>query len=149
MVVPPGPVAVKVYVVVVVGLTEVVVLGPKVPTPLLIETLVTFVVVQVSVDEFPLMIDAGLAVKLLIVGAGSVTVTVTVAVVVPPGPVAVKVYVVVVFGVTEVEPLGPKVPTPLLIETLVTFVVVQVNVDEFPLMIAAGEAVKLLIVGDG
>ena len=140
--------AVKVYVVVVFGETEVEVLGPKVPTPLSIVTLVTFVVDQVSVDEFPLMIDVGEAVKLLIVGDGWVTVTVTVAVVVPPGPVAVKVYVVVVFGVTEVEPLGPKVPTPLSIVTLVVFVVDQVSVDEFPMMIAVGEAVKLLIVGN-
>ena len=68
---------------------------------------------------------------------------------VPPGPVAVKAYVVVVVGLTGVEPLGPKVPTPLLIVTLVTFVVDQVSVDEFPLMIDVGEAVKLLIVGDG
>ena len=57
-------------------------------------------------------------------------------------------YVVVVVGLTEVEPLGPKVPTPLLIETLVTFVVDQVSVDEFPAMIVVGEAVKLLIVGN-
>ena len=61
---------------------------------------------------------------------------------------AVKVYVVVVVGVTGVEPLGSKVPTPLLIETLVVFVVDQVSVDEFPLMIDVGEAVNAVTTGN-
>ena len=61
---------------------------------------------------------------------------------------AVKVYVVVVFGVTGVEPLGPKVPTPLSIVTLVTFVVDQDSVDEFPIMISAGVAVNAVTTGN-
>lgn len=57
----------------------------------MITTCVAFEVVTVRVDEFPGVIDAGLAV-IVTVGAGfAVTVTVAVFVAVPPTPVAVAV----------------------------------------------------------
>jgi len=65
-------------------------LAACVPTPLSIDTEVTFVVVHESVEELPTLIVDGVAVKLLIEGGG-LTVTVVVAVAVPPAPVAVSV----------------------------------------------------------
>ena len=79
------------------------------------------------------------------VGAGCVTVTVAVFVVVPPGPFAVSVYVVVDVGLTPTDPLSAWLPTPLSIETVVAFVVVQVSVDDWPLMIDVGDAEKVAV----
>jgi hypothetical protein len=90
VIVPPGPLAVSVYVVVVVGLTLAVPDTGLLPTPLSIEIVVALVEDQVSVDDWPALIDVGDAEKVA-VGAGCVTVTVAVFVVVPPGPVAVSV----------------------------------------------------------
>lgn len=63
------------------------------PRPLSILTLVAFVVVHVSVEDCPAVIDVGDAVKVAVgaVGGAAVTVTVTCLVVVPPAPVAVSV----------------------------------------------------------
>lgn len=83
------PVAVKVYSVVLVGLTTVVPDAETIPIPWLIETVVAFVVAQVKVEVFPAMIVAGEA-ESVAVGAPACTVTVAVAVTVPL-PVAVKV----------------------------------------------------------
>jgi hypothetical protein len=47
------------------------------------------VAVTVKVDEFPAVIEVGLAVRLTVGAAGGVTVTVVVAEFVPPVPVAV------------------------------------------------------------
>ncbi len=90
--VPPGPVAVSVYVVVAVGVTETEPLVGCVPMLLSIETEVALFVDQVSVELWPEVIDVGFAVKLM-VGADvpELTVTVAVAVAEPPGPVAVSV----------------------------------------------------------
>src|SRR3954468_5800209 len=86
--VPPGPIAVSVYVVVTVGCTEVEPESGCEPTPLSMVTVVAFVVVQTS-DEFcPEAIVPGVA-ENEIVGAGVFTVTVAVVVMVPPGPVTV------------------------------------------------------------
>src|SRR5437764_102443 len=76
------------------------------PMPLSIETEVAFVVVHVRVDDWPLVIEVGLAVK---VAVGAVVVTVTVAcfaVVAPPLAVATSVYVVVCVGATFIEPFS-------------------------------------------
>ena len=96
--VPPDPVAVAVYVVVEVGLADIVPplapvvrLLPLVPVTL---TVVAFVAVTVKTVELPLVIVVGLA---LIVTVGApdaslvVTVIVTLAALVPPAPVAVAV----------------------------------------------------------
>jgi hypothetical protein len=104
VIVPPGPVTVSVYVVVEAGLTEALPDAGLLPTPLSMEIDVAFVVDQVSVDDWPALIDVGAAEKDA-VGAGCVTVTVAVFVVVPPGPVAVRVYVVVEAGLTPTDPL--------------------------------------------
>ena len=95
VVVPPAPVAVAVYVVVVVGLTDCVPpLDPKVyllPSVPLIVTCVAPVAVTVKTEEFPDVMDAGLA-EMVTVGSGiGVTVTVAVAEILPPAPVAVAV----------------------------------------------------------
>ena len=93
--VPPGPVAVRVYVVVCGGVTLSVLLAGRLPpAPGVTVTLLAFVVLQLNVVVSPATSCAGVAIKLLIVGVvveGGVTVTVVEAVVVPPGPVAVSV----------------------------------------------------------
>ena len=85
---PPAPVAVKIYVVVWVGATNVDPLSATLLAPR--EALVAFFVVHVSVTDCPTAIVVVLAFKLA-TGAGCTTVTVTDAVEVPPGPVAVNV----------------------------------------------------------
>jgi len=62
--------------VVVVGLTPTEPDVGLLPTPLSIETVVALVVVQVSVDDWPELIDVGAA-ENVAVGAGCPTVTVT------------------------------------------------------------------------
>src|SRR5947209_1599277 len=74
--VPPGPVAVSVYVVVAAGLTPIDPLTGWLPTPLSIDTVVALLLVQVSVDDWPALIDVGAA-ENVAVGAG-VLATVTV-----------------------------------------------------------------------
>jgi hypothetical protein len=86
--------------------------------------------VQVSVDDPPDWMLAGLAERLTV--GSSVTVTVAVASAVPPGPVTVMVYVVVVSGVTEREPFTGTVPMPLSRLAEVAPVDVQVRVDTPP-----------------
>jgi hypothetical protein len=90
VIVPPGPVAVSVYVVVPDGLTPTEPDVGLLPTPLSIEIVVAFVEVQVSVEVWPRVIVGGAA-ENVAVGAGALTLTVAVFVVVPPGPVAVSV----------------------------------------------------------
>jgi len=77
--------------VVVVGLTTTEVLPVTSPTPLLIVIDVEPVTVQLSVLDWPLVIERGDAVKLVITGFGAVTVTVTVCVTDPDALLAVKV----------------------------------------------------------
>ena len=92
--VPPGPVAVIVYVVSDIGVTdfEPPATGVTAPILLSIDAPVAFVVVQVSVEEPPFVTECGFAVSVQ-VGAGVVTVTVIVALqwTVPPLPIAVPV----------------------------------------------------------
>ena len=92
MAVPPGPVAVSVYVVVVVGLTELLPLAARLAPPL-IDTLSASVVVQLKVDNPPAATVVGEAIKVSTVGnpgGAGLTVTVTLEVAVPPVPVAVR-----------------------------------------------------------
>lgn len=136
VVVPPGPVAVSVYVVVEAGLTLVFPETGLLPTPLSMETVVAFVVDHVSVDDWPAMIDVGDAEKVA-VGAG---VEFTVTVVCADGGTefavvnALSVYVVVDAGVTGADPFAGFEPTPLSMLTLVTEPppVVQDSVDDDP-----------------
>ena len=79
-------------------------------------------------------------------GGGIVTVTVAWAVTVPLGPDAVNVYVVVLEGDTVLEPDVETPPIPGLIEALVTPLLDQNNVEEFPNIIDEGLA---LIEADG
>lgn len=53
----------------------------------------------------------------------------------------------VVVGLTVVEPDAATVPIPLSIETLVAFVVLHVNVAEFPAVIVVGAAVNFAVGG--
>src|SRR5689334_8122393 len=106
-----------------------------------------FAVAHVSVEVPPAAICAGDAEKLTCGAAGALTVTVAVAVFVPPAPLAVRVYVVVAAGITIAEPLSACAPTPLSIETLVAFVVVQVSVDDSPAVIDVGLALNEIVGG--
>lgn len=113
------------------------------PTPLLIEAEVALLAVQVNVEDPPAETVAGLAVNVPD-GAGPI-VTVAVDVVVPAAFVSVSVYVVVVVGDTVTDPpdTGVTDPTPLLIEALVAFELVQVSVAELPDAIVPGLALRL------
>ena len=89
---PPPFVAVRVYVVVVAGLTDVLVVPVTTPTPWSIESVVAPVTLQESVELAPGAIEVGDAVKDAITGTGTaVTVTVAVAVELPEEFVAVRV----------------------------------------------------------
>jgi hypothetical protein len=89
---PPPFVAVSVYVVVAVGLTDVLVVPVTGPTPWSIESVVAPVTLQESVELAPGAIDAGDAVNDAITGTGTaVTVTVAVAVELPEEFMAVRV----------------------------------------------------------
>ncbi len=116
---PPGPVAVKVYVLVVPGTTvlEPLEAGVTAPTPWSIDTIVAFVVVhERTVDCVALVSEYGIAVNVQVGGGGGgggvVTVTVSEHVTVPPGPVAVPVYVVVYVGATVLIPEATGVTDP-------------------------------------
>ncbi len=80
VVVPPGPVAVSVYVVETVGETDSESFNAVDTTPEEIETVVAFVVVHVRVDEPPMFIVVGLAVNVTVGGGSTVTVAFAVAV---------------------------------------------------------------------
>ena len=69
--VPPGPVAVRVYVVVVFGTSVRVPSTATAPTPWSIEQLVAFVVCQLRVVLQPAWMGLGLAVKELMTGVGT------------------------------------------------------------------------------
>jgi hypothetical protein len=152
---PPPPVAVAVYVVVAVGLTD---CAPpfearvyELPSVPVTATAVALVAVTVSVEELPEVIDVGLA-AILTVGAGLVTVTVAPAETFPPVPVAVAVYVVVAVGLTDcVPPVDVRVyelPSLPVIVTPVALVAVTVSVDDPPAVIEVGLA-AILTVGAG
>jgi len=138
--VPPEPVAVSVYVVVTLGLTDVLPLSGSFPRPLSIETDVAPDVVQVSVEDCPVVTEAGLAENETL-GAAAVTVTVACFVVVaPPLAVATSVYVVVCVGATFSEPFR-TCPCPSIV-TVAAPAVVQVSVELCPVTIVVGFAVK-------
>jgi hypothetical protein len=92
---PPEPVAVAVYVVVAVGLTDcappLAVIVNELPSLPLTATWVAFAAVTVSVDELPVVIDAGLAVMVTVAAGVFVTVIVADADAFPCTPVAVAV----------------------------------------------------------
>src|SRR5438105_856240 len=112
------------------------------------ETEVAFAVDQLSMDAWPAVIDAGIAVNERILGAGTgLTVTVTGLVAVPPGPVAVSVYIYVIPGDTETETLPGTVSAVPLMETEVAFVVDQLSTDDWPVVIDAGVAVNERMLG--
>lgn len=143
--VPAPLVTVSMYWVVAVGLT-----GTDVPlvTEMLpgVTTPVPFANTAVRLVLFPLVIVAEVAVKLVIVGAGS---TVTVAwevTAVPAALVTASVYCVVAVGLTEtgvplVTEMLPGVMTP------VPPANTAVRLELFPLVIVTGLAAKLVIVG--
>ena len=109
MAVPPGPMAVMVYLVALaVGDTGIDPFKSTFPIPLSMETVSAFTEVHVSVEESPNIIYSGLAVKLTL----GITVTVTSSVNVPSGPVAVIIYVVVSAGDTVIDPLTSTLPIP-------------------------------------
>src|ERR1051326_5079506 len=104
-------------------------------------TLVAFEVDQLSVLNWPVVIEDGEAAK-LIVGSGS-TVTAACRVIVPPLPLAVRVYVVVAEGDTKSDPFRGCAPRPLSMLTEVVFAVVQDSVEDWPLAMLVGEAVNV------
>ena len=71
--------------------------------------------------------------------------TVTVRVSDPPGPFAVKVYVVELVGKTCRWPRLCTAPIPLSIDISVALLMDQLNVDDWPLSMVDGSAVKLLM----
>ncbi len=113
------------------------------------EMVVALVLLHVSVDDCPAMIEAGAAEKVR-VGAGCVTVTVTEAVAVPPGPVAVAVYVVVAVGTTGALPESGRgwessCDGAGLIVTVAAAVLAHVSVLNWPEATVLGEAVRVMV----
>lgn len=106
---------------------------------------VALVVVHVSVAELPAVIVAGEAERFAVGAGGACTVTVAAAVAVPPPPVAVNVYWVVAAGLTVTDPEAATVPTPLLMETVLAFVVVHVKVADAPAVTLAGDAERVAV----
>jgi hypothetical protein len=128
-------------VIVAVGLTDLVPDAVTVPIPWLMETVVAFVLDQVSVDAAPDVIDVGDALSVTVgSGGGALTVTVALAVADPAELVAVTVYVVVAVGLTDLVPDAVTVPMLWSIETVVAFVLDQVSVDAAPDVMEVGEA---------
>ena len=149
---PAALVAVKMYVVVVCGLTVWQALACRLlPTPLLILMLVAPVTCQQSCELWPGLMVCGLAVNTTICGtlAGITWMVMTAVTMAPLAPVAVKVYVVVVCsGPVETLPLGCSAPRPLMV-TAVAFAVVQLNVDDWPAVIESGLPLNMMICGRG
>ncbi len=107
---------------------------------------VALVVDQLKVDEEPLVIEIGEAVRVT-VGAATVTVTVTDCVIVPPAPVQARVYVFEEVRLpVDSEPEVDLVPVqPFEAVHEVALVVDQLKVDEEPLVIEIGEAVRVTV----
>jgi hypothetical protein len=147
--VPPAPLHVIVYVVVLVGLT---LWGPDVAvdTVQLAEHDVALVDDHVKVDDWPAVIKAGVAFNVTVGGGGGgVTVTVVLAEAVPPAPLHVIVYVVVLVGLTLWEPevaVAVVQPAP---EHDVALVDDHVKIDDCPAAILAGAAFNVTVSGGG
>ena len=106
---------------------------------------VALVVDQVRVEEFPKLMEVGLAVNVR-VGAGVPdTVTVAEALAEPAELVAVRVYVVVTEGETALFPDVDTPPIPWSIETEVALVVDQLRVEEAPGEIEVGFVLKVIV----
>jgi hypothetical protein len=135
--VPPGPVAVAVYVAVELGVTLTDPLAANVPTPAML-TEVALLVVQFSTAEAPETMLLGCALKAIVGFCAEVTTLTTVEdSLLPPGPVAVAVYVVVTVGVTFTEPLAENVPIPLML-TEFALLALQLRVVPAPLVTVPG-----------
>jgi hypothetical protein len=150
--VPPGPVAVAVYVVVALGVTLCVPLGTAtLPTPWSIVIDVACSLDQLSVALSPGRIDVRSAVSVT-VGATWFTVMVMLARVLPAEFVAVKVYVVVLAGDTVTEPLSGNVSAPSisiagLTLTLVAFALDQLSVASSPAEMVVRSALAVMLGG--
>ena len=77
--------------------------------------------------------------------AGAVTVTLVSATALPPGPVALAMYVVDAEGLTVRLPDASTVPTPLSIVTPVALEEFQESVVDWPLSMAAGDALREMV----
>ena len=149
--------ATAVYVVVALGLTDVV--PPPaarlyvLPSDPVTVTVVAFVAVTVSVEAVPAVIEVGEAVILTVgPGAAAVTVTVAVAEACPLLLDATAVYVAVALGLTDVVPPPAArlyvLPSDPVTVTLVALVAATVSVEALPAVIEVGEA-AILTVGAG
>jgi len=147
---PVALVAVKVYVVVVCGLTVWQALACKpLPTPLLMLIFVAPFTCQQSCELCPALMVCGLAVKTTICGmeAGATVMVTTAWTVLPVEAVAVRVKVVVVLSApVETLPLSGSVPRPLML-TAVALAVVQLKVDEPPAVMESGLPLNMTICG--
>jgi hypothetical protein len=147
LLVPPLPVTVNVYVVVLVGVTVAEPCAGTVPTPGCRAKVVPFCDDQLRMADCPELIVLGWAVRLAVgvevFCVAPLTVTVADASLVPPLPVTVKVYVVVCFGVTVVAPCADTLPTPGCRLMVVPSLDDQLRMVDCPALIVAGCAVKL------
>jgi hypothetical protein len=144
-------VAVKVYVVVVVGLTVAQELAATLlPTPPLMLMVVAPLTCQQSCELWPELMVCGLALNTTTCGiVAGATVTVMGAVTVAPlAPVAVRVKVVVVVNApVETLPFNGTAPMPPLIDTEVALLVAQLKVDDPPGAMVIGLASNRTICG--
>jgi hypothetical protein len=117
--------------VVAVGVTVLLLVAVTVPMPWSIETEVAPVTFHCRVEDWPVVIVIGLAVKLVIAGTPAwARVIVAVAVTIPALLLAVRVYVVVVVGDTVLLPDAVTVPIPWSIENEVAPVIFHCRVED-------------------
>lgn len=112
--------------------------------------LVALVVLQVSVDAWPLVTVAGFAAS-VIAGAGVLTVTLTLLLALPPGPVQERLNVVVdVSAPLDCVPLTAFAPLqPPLAEHVVASVDDHVSVVDWPLAMERGSAARVTVGAGG
>jgi hypothetical protein len=139
---PAELVAISVYVVVEVGET---LCDPLVATEVPFNvTVVAFDVFHESIDDCPFWMLAGFAfIEAVGIGVVADTVTVAVSVVEPAELVATSVYVLVAVGDVLFDPLA-ETTAPSNV-TWVAFDDVHVNIDDWPLWIEVGEAVRFAV----
>lgn len=103
---------------------------------------------QLSVEDWPAVIEAGLAASETVGAGGADTVTVVLVLALPPGPVQVIVYIVVCWGDTRAD---PEIPTgvKLVPEQEVILVELQVSVLLPPEAIEVGLALKVTVGAPG
>jgi hypothetical protein len=107
---------------------------------------VAFVELHVSVEDWPLVIEVGLAERDAVGGGTVPTVTVALAVPVPPAPVQETLYICVAVGDIVAVPDMPEAVKPVPVQ-LMAFVELHVSVEDWPMVMEVGLAESVTLGG--